>query len=109
MPSRSVQHVAELTGPSERRADDLETLIRQKMRLHPLFRITRKFGLLARAARTLGHDLGLVSNFCQQLFAHGKWVSQSLGKGQEWICGHVMRNSEGEKAKAYVEQAAKAA
>ncbi len=110
MSSRSVQqHVAELTGSSEGQAGDLETLIRQKMRLHPLVHVTCKFGLLPRAARTLGHYAGLASNFCQQLFAPKQRVSQLLGNGQKWLCGHLMRNSEDNKTKRYVEQAAKAA
>ncbi len=71
MSSRTVQqYVAEPSGPSELRAGDLETLIRQKMRLHPLLRVARKFGLLTRASRALGRYAGLASHLWRQLDFH---------------------------------------
>lgn len=75
MSSRPVQEISAgglLSAPSEHRAGDLESLIRQKMRLHPLVRVIREFGLLPRAARVLGRYAGLASHSWRQLFARRK-------------------------------------
>lgn len=61
-----------LSGPSEHRACDLESLIRQKMRLHPLVRVIHKFGLLPRVARAFGRYAGLASHSWHQLVARRK-------------------------------------
>ncbi len=68
MSSRTVQqNVAELSGPAEFPAGDLETLMRQKMRLHPILHVARNPGLLTRAARAFGRYAGLASHFWQHL------------------------------------------
>ena len=75
--AREVSPERQLPRAAEDRIVVLESRIRQKMRLYPLVRAVRSFGVLARTAQALGHHAGLASRFLGQLFARKK--PQSLG------------------------------
>lgn len=80
MPRQTLKEASperQLPRVAEHRIAVLESCIRQKMRLHPLVRAVRKFGLLPRTAHILGHHAGVASRFLRQLFARKE--PQSLG------------------------------